>query len=105
VEIRIAALDLQFDKYDEAQTFALHAVSIFESMEDESQMVNAYQLISRIYEVTKRRDLLERTAEYCGKLLADVQQQPNLEILLKIVLLPMLNQLPSGLSSKLSQLL
>ncbi len=63
-------------------------------------MVNAYQLISRIYEVTKRRDLLERTAEYCGQLLNDVKLQPNLEILLKIVLLPMLNHLPSGLAGK-----
>lgn len=104
IEIRIAALDLQFDKFEEAEAFALHAVSIFESMEDETQMVNAYQLISRIYEVTKRRDFLEKTAEYCGHLLTDVQQQPNLEILLKIVLLPMLNQLPSGLAGKFSQL-
>lgn len=103
IEIRIAALDLQFDRFEEAEALALSAVSIFEIMEDETQMVNAYQLISRIYEITKRRDKLERTAEYCGHLLADVQHQSNLETLIKIVLLPMLTSLPSVLAAKFAQ--
>lgn len=41
----------------------MHAVGIFEAMENhETEMVDAYQLISRIYEVRKKKDQLAKTA-------------------------------------------
>ena len=81
----------------------MHAVGIFESTDSETQMVDAYLLISRIYQVTQRRDMQERTADYCAELLTDVREQSNLETLLRIVLLPMLSDLPPSLAGNFTR--
>jgi hypothetical protein len=47
---------------------------------------------------------LIRIAEYCGQLLSDINDQSNLERMIKIAILPILNDLPAGLAGKLSLL-